>query len=102
MPKAVLTAAAKVLFRETNSFTSAARRFSLRRAAWKEVANFFGSIFRFPANKTSAVESSSHAPSRVSGRLSRGAAQFFCRPDVDRMEEDLQEADPVQMCVLAA
>jgi hypothetical protein len=41
MPKAVLTAAAKVLFRETNSFTSARAAVSLRRAAWKDVADFW-------------------------------------------------------------
>src|SRR5207237_10859846 len=34
-------------------------------------------IFRFSASKTSAVESSSHAPSRASGHQSRGAAQIF-------------------------
>jgi len=35
------------------------------------------SNFSFLSKKTSAVESSSHAPSRASGRLSRGAAHFL-------------------------
>jgi hypothetical protein len=57
------------------------------------------SNFSFLSKKTSAVESSSHAPSRASGRLSRGAAHFFYRRDVDRMKEDLQKADRVQVFV---
>jgi hypothetical protein len=64
-------------------------RFSTRRAAWEEVADFCGQFFRFSLNKTSAVESSSHAPSRASGRLSRGAAHFFVARSVGWMEEKM-------------
>jgi len=44
---------------------------------------------RFAVNKISAVESSSHAPSRASGRPSRGAAHFFVVRGIGRMEEKM-------------
>ena len=62
-------------------------RFSTRRAAWKGVGQLCEQIFSFLGNKTSAVERSSHAPSRASGRLSRGAAHFFVARRVGRMEQ---------------
>jgi len=52
-------------------------RFSTRRAAWKGAGDLGEQFFSSSVNQTSAVESSSHAPSRASGRLSRGAAHFF-------------------------
>jgi len=43
----------------------------------KKVAEFCEQFFGFLSKKTSAVKSSSHAPSRASGRLYRGAAHFL-------------------------
>ena len=66
----------------------------------KEVTDLCEQFFRFPVNKISAVESSSHAPSRASGRLSRGAAQFFCRRTVSigSTEVAQQKAARVYVC----
>jgi hypothetical protein len=86
-PKAAAWVAGEpALCRGTNSFTSAAWRRSNRHAAWKGVADFVSSLSVFPS-KTSAVESSSHAPSRASGRPSRGAAHFLAARNAGRTKE---------------
>jgi len=71
----------------TNSFTSPARRF-LTAARPGRSSGIFEQFF-VSTQKTSAVESSSHAPSRASGRLSRGAAHFFVVRSVGWMEEKM-------------
>ncbi len=57
--------------------------------------------FFVSTQKTSAVESSSHAPSRASGRPSRGAAHFFVARGIGRMEHkmaDYQNAARIEVC----
>jgi hypothetical protein len=73
----------------TNSFTSACVAVFNPPRGLVEVTDLFEQFFRFFVNKTSAVESSSHAPSRASGRLSRGAAHFFVARSVGWMEEKM-------------
>jgi hypothetical protein len=74
MPKAATSAASN---RGTNHFTSARVAVFNRCAAWKEGSRICEQFFGFLSKKTSAVESSSHAPSRARGRPSRGAAYFL-------------------------
>ena len=56
-----------------------------------------GNFFGFPSKKTSAVESSSHAPSRASGRPSRGAAHFFVARGVGWMEEKMAHLSKMRL-----
>jgi hypothetical protein len=53
----------------------------------EEGSRIFEQFFGFLSKKTSAIESSSHAPSRASGRLSRGAVHFLATRSVGWMEE---------------
>ena len=85
----------------TNSFTSARVAVFNPPRGLEEVADFCGQFFRFSLNKTSAVESSSHAPSRASGRPSRGAAHFFVARGIGRMQHkmaDHQNAARIELC----
>jgi len=87
-PKAAAAnSAAEAAAGSTNSFTSARVAVFNPPRGLEEVADFCGQFFRFSLNKTSAVESSSHAPSRASGRPSCGAAHFFVARTVGWMEK---------------
>jgi hypothetical protein len=58
-----------------------------RCAAWKEGSQICEQFFGFLSKKTSAVKSSSHAPSRASGRPSRSAVHFLATRSVGWIEE---------------